>query len=222
MHIPAAQDGLTGTFYAMGWEVETVDSLTTISHDGDHGNFHADMALTSDGWGIVLMTNANSLWAGGRPGGIITGVTSLLRGQQPLANEGIIILRGIYLGIIGIVALQIIGMVWSLMTLRRWFRNTQPDRRPRGWLNIGWRVVLPLAVNLFLGFVLTVGLPAILPGGVSLQGFLLLYPDLGYTMVMSGVVAFIWIIRTALAYFALRGARPGERIATRKPALAQK
>jgi hypothetical protein len=32
-----------------------------------------------------------------------------------------------------------------------------------------------------------------------------MYPDLGYAMVMSGVIAFIWIIRTVLAYFALAG-----------------
>jgi hypothetical protein len=98
-----------------------------------------------------------------------------------------------------------IGMVWSLVELRRWFRNSQPDRRPRGWLRVGWHLVLPLVVNLFLGFVLTVGLPAILPGGLSLQAFVFMYPDLGYAMVMSGVIAFIWIIRTVLAYFALAG-----------------
>jgi hypothetical protein len=80
-------------------------------------------------------------------------------------------------------------------------------------------------VNLFLGFVLTVGLPAVLPGGVSLQGFVFLYPDLGYAMVTSGVVAFVWIIRTVLAYFALRSGKPGERVSAQKPvkpALAQK
>jgi hypothetical protein len=183
------------------------------------------MSLTSDGWGIVIMMNANSLWAAGRPGGIGMGVISLLRGQQPPANEGIFIIRAVYLGIMGIVALQIIGMVWSLATLRRWFRNSQPDRRPRGWLRVGWHVVLPLVVNLFLGFVLTVGLPAVLPGGVSLQGFVFLYPDLGYAMVTSGVVAFVWIIRTVLAYFALRSGKPGERVSAQKPvkpALAQK
>ena len=218
MHTPATRDG--DSFYAIGWEVETVDGLTIITHNGDHGNFHADMTLTSDGWGVVMMTNTNSLWAAGRPGGIRTGVISLLRGQQPAVNDGEPVLRGIVLGIMGIVALQIVGMVWSLVTLRRWFRNSQPDRRPRGWLKVGWHVVLPLVVNLFLGFAVTVGVPAVL--GVSLQGFIFVYPDLGYTMAMSGVVAFIWIIRTVLAYFALRGAKAGELTATRNPALAQK
>ena len=223
MHTPAIRDGNTEEFYAMGWEVETVDGLTTVSHNGDHGNFHADMTLTSDGWGIVMMTNANSLWAAGRPGGIATGVISLLRGQQPPANEGEPILRVIVLGIMGIVALQIIGMILSLVTLRRWFRNSQPDRRPRGWLRVGWRVVLPLVVNLFLAFAIITGFPAVF--GVPVLGVVFLYPDLGYSMVISGVVAFIWIIRTVLAYFALRSAKPTELIGPQKrvrPALAQK
>ena len=220
MHTPAALEGNTKSFYAMGWEVETVDGLPIITHNGDYGGFHADMTLTSDGWGIVMMTNANSLWAAYRPGGIRTGVISLLRGQQPPVNEGKPALRAIVLGIMGIVALQIIGMVWSLVTLRRWFRNSQPDRRPRGWLRVGWHVVLPLVVNLLLGFVITVVVPALL--GASLQGFVFVYPDLGYTMAMSGVIAFVWIIRTVLAYFALRGANSGALIVVRKPALVQK
>ena len=202
MHTPAARDGDTESFYAMGWEVETVDGLALITHNGDYGGFHADMTLTSDGWGIVMMMNANSLWAAGRPGGIHTGVLSLLRGQQPAVNKGQPALRAIVLGIMSIVVLQLIGMVWSLATLRRWFRNSPSDRRPRGWVRVGWHVVVPLVVNLCLGFAVTVGVPAVL--GVSLLGIMFVYPDLGYTMAMSGVVAFVWLIRTVLAYFALR------------------
>jgi hypothetical protein len=80
-------------------------------------------------------------------------------------------------------------------------------------------------VNVILGFLFTVGLPAIMPGGLSLQGFIVVYPDVGYALVTSGVVAFLWILRTVLAYFALRGGEQsglpltGKRV---KPALAQK
>jgi hypothetical protein len=195
----------------MGWEVKTVDGLQVITHNGDYGGFHADMTLTSDSWGIVIMTNANSLWAAGRPGEIHTGVISLLRGQQPSANAGSLFIRVLVLSIMSIVALQVIGIVWSLVTLCQWFRNSQPDRRPRGWLRVGWHVVLPLVVNLFLGFAVAVGVPAVL--GTSVQGVMFVYSDLGYTMALSGVVAFIFIIRTALAYFALRGAKQSEPIA---------
>jgi CubicO group peptidase (beta-lactamase class C family) len=222
MHTPVARDGNTGTFYAMGWEVETVNGITVLSHNGHNMNYIGRMLLPGDGRGIVMMTNANSLLAATRATGIPAGVASLLSGGQPSANDGVLIIRIIYLGVMGIVALQIIGMISSLVTLRRWFRNSQPDRRPLGWLRVGWHVVLPLVVNLILGFVFTVGLPAILPGGVSLQGFVFGYPDVGYAMVMSGVVAFVWIIRTVLAYFALRGARPGELITAQRQVLVQK
>jgi CubicO group peptidase (beta-lactamase class C family) len=223
MHTPAIRDVNTEEFYAMGWEVETVDGLTIVSHNGDHGNFHADMSLTSDGWGVVMMTNANGLLITGRPGGITKGVISLLRGQQPPANEGVVVFRVIILGIMGIVVLQIIGMIWSLVTLRGWFRNSQPDRRPHGWRRVGRQVVLPLVMNLLLGFVITVGFPAFF--GVSVPGFVFVYPDLGYAMVISGIVAFIWIIRTVLAYFALRSANPTEITGPQtrvSPALSQK
>lgn len=200
MHTPPAN--VKETAYAMGWEVQRENGLPLITHNGDYGGFHADMTLTSDGWGIVVMTNANSLWAAGRPGGIRTGVLSLLRGQQPAANEGFLFLRVLVLGIMSIVGLQFIGMVGSWVTLWRWFQPALAVARPCGWRRIGWRVITPLVVNLCLGFVITVAVPALLE--VSLQGLIFVYPDLGYAMAASGVIAFVWLIRTALAYFALR------------------
>jgi hypothetical protein len=222
MHTPAIRDGDSETFYAMGWDVETVNGLTALSHNGHNPNYIGTMLMPGDGWGIVMMTNANSLLAATRATGIPTGVASLLSGGQPPANKGEPIVRMIYWGIIGIVALQVIGMVLSLVTLLRWFRNSQPDRRPRGWLRVGWYIVLPLVVNIFLAYGLMVILPSMMPGGLSLQGFLFVYPDLGYAMLTSGVVAFIWIIRTVLAYFALHTGNQSQPIPASKPALAQK
>ena len=222
MHTPAARVGDTEEFYGMGWEVKTVNGLIALSHNGHNPNYIGTMLLPGNGWGIVMMTNANSLLAATRATGIPAGVASLLSGGQPPANTGVPFILAFYWGIMSIVALQIIGMVWSLVTLRRWFRNSQPDRRPRGWLRVGWHVVLPLVVNLFLAYGLMVVLPSIMPGGVSLQGFLFVYPDVGSAMMTSGVVAFVWIIRTVLAYFALRGAKSGELITAQKPALAHK
>ena len=119
-----------------------------------------------------------------------------------------------------IIALSIIGMLWSLAALWRWYRNSQPDRRPYGWLKIMWHVVLPLVINLLLGVAITITIPAGL--GVSVRGLMFVDPDFGYTMAMSGVVAFVWIIRTVLAYFALRGVTRRELSTVQKPVLAQK
>lgn len=202
MHTPAVRVNDSESFYAMGWEVQSGNELPLLTHSGDYGGFHADMTLTSDDWGIVVMTNANSLWAAGRPGGIRMGILSLLRGQQPAANEGFLFLRVLVIGIMSVVALQIIGMVWAWVTLWRWFQPSLAVERPHGWRRIGWCVIAPLVVNLFLGFVITVAIPALLE--VSLQGLIFVYPDLGYSMAASGVVTFAWLIRSTLAYFALR------------------
>lgn len=204
MHAPAARVADTDSFYAMGWEVETVDGSTILSHSGHHANYVAKMLMAGDGRGIVVMTNANSLLAATRATGIPAGVASLLSGQQPPANDGVPAIRMIYWGIISIVALQLIGMAWSLVMLWRWSRDSHPVRRPRGWLGVVWHIVLPFVLNLMLAILLTMVVPAILPGGLSLRGIIFLYPDLGYAMATSAVVAFIWIIRTVLAFNALR------------------
>lgn len=201
MHTPAVRVNDSESFYAMGWEVQQHE-LPIITHSGDYGGFHADMTLTSDGWGIVVMTNANSLWAAGRPNGIRMGVLSLLRGQLPAANEGFLFLRVLVFAIMSIVGLQIIGMVWSWVTLWRWYQGSPAVERPHGWRQIGWSVVAPLILNLGLGYVITVAVPALLE--VSLSGLIFVYPDLGYAMAASGVVAFLWLIRTALAFFVWR------------------
>jgi hypothetical protein len=59
-------------------------------------------------------------------------------------------------------------------------------------------------VNLALGYVFMVGLPGFF--GIPLRGVVMLYPDFGSALLTSGFVALIWIIRTVLAYLALRGA----------------
>jgi hypothetical protein len=66
-----------------------------------------------------------------------------------------------------------------------------------------WQVVLPFALNLAHGFVFLVGLPAMF--GATL-GYLCLYvPDFGYTLIVSGTVALIWVIvRTLLVWRLLR------------------
>jgi uncharacterized membrane protein len=75
-------------------------------------------------------------------------------------------------------------------------------------------------VNLLLGLAVTVGIPAVL--GASLHGIMFVYPDFGYTMALSGVIAFVWIIRTVLAYFALRAGKQNGLISAQKSALARK
>jgi hypothetical protein len=67
---------------------------------------------------------------------------------------------------------------------------------------VALRVGVPLVSNVGWGLFMLIGLPELL---YPLSPTLLLVPDLGYLVVVSGVVALSWgILRTLLAYLVLR------------------
>ena len=103
--------------------------------------------------------------------------------------------------LVAVDTILLIGMIWSVVALRRWY--TRPERRPRGWFKVGWHVVMPLVVYLVWALVCLIGLPLLLRW--PLEGLLFMAPDFGYTLVLSGVVALAWgVLRTVLVIFVLR------------------
>jgi CubicO group peptidase (beta-lactamase class C family) len=201
---PAIPLGSADTFYAMGLDVGPIDGVPTISHDGSMFNFHANMVLIPEGhWGIMLLENAENLpdeFGPQRLQGIAAGVTNLLIGRQPPPAASNWFLLILYSAILGIIVVQALGMLRSVALLRRW-RARSADR-PRGWLRIGRRVVLPLVLNLSWALLILVGMRRVFgPLPVLMLGM----PDLGPLLVGSGVVALGWsIVRTMLAFRVLR------------------
>jgi hypothetical protein len=158
------------------------------------------MALVpEEGWGVVLLSNANNVPATARFQTIVPGVINLLAGRQPTVEHvyDSLIVHSV---VVGIVVLQIMGMTRSVVLLRRW--RSQPQRRPAGRLGRGWHIALPLALNLLWALFILVGLPRLF---APLPALMLGIPDLGYLLVASGLVALGWgILRTVWVYFALR------------------
>jgi CubicO group peptidase (beta-lactamase class C family) len=202
---PAVPIGASAdTFYAMGLDIGQINGVPTVSHDGSMFNFHANLVLIPEGrWGIILLENAENIpdeFGPQRLQGIAAGVTSLLIGRQPppaASSQFVLIL---YSAILGIIVAQALGMLRSIALLRRW--RTRPADHSRGWLGIGWRVVLPLVFNLSWALLILVGLPRVFaPLPALMRGM----PDLGPLLVGSGVVALGWsIVRSVLVYVALR------------------
>jgi CubicO group peptidase (beta-lactamase class C family) len=206
MHAPAVRRR-GELFYGMGWFVVPVDGTPVIWHGGDGTNFHSNMMLAPDGqWGVVLLENAqNNMDGGDRMLQTAFGVISLLMGHQPPAAESESFYQLILMVILGITVLMVIGMIRSIVVLRRW--RTQPGRRPHGRRGIIWHVVVPLVLHLGLALLFLVGLPQLLFQS-SLPPFFLWLPDFGYTLLVSGVFALGWgILRTVLAVLVLR--KPG-------------
>jgi len=203
MHAPAVRRR-GDQFYGMGWLVVPVNGAPVIWHGGDGTNFHSTMILAPKGqWGVVLLENAQNVLDGGdRMHQTAFGVLSLLAGRQPPAAESNNVLQLILLVLVGITALMVIGMIRSIVVLRRW--RTQPGCRPHGRRGILWHVVLPLVLHLALALLFLVGLPQVLFQS-PLPPFFLWLPDYGYTLLIGGLLALVWaVVRTMLAYAALR------------------
>jgi CubicO group peptidase (beta-lactamase class C family) len=205
MHRPAVKEGEKDIFYGMGWERRSTPSgVPVIQHDGTNSNFYADMVLEPEGrWGVVILSNFNSFnLNGGRLQGLSSGVISLLHGQAPpdvpMPHHPILASAMLLVAVVSV--LQVLGIARSVVLLRRW--RTQPNRRPRRRWVVALRVGVPLVLNVGWGLFMLIGYPQLL---YPLSATLLLVPDLGYLVVVSGVVALSWGVgRTVLAYFALR------------------
>jgi CubicO group peptidase (beta-lactamase class C family) len=205
MHRPAVKEGDRDNFYGMGWERRsTLGGVPIIQHDGTNSNFYADMVLEPEGrWGVVILANFNSFnLNGGRLQALSGGVISQLHGQAPpdvpMPHHPILASAMLLVAIVSV--LQVLGIARSLVLFSRW--RTQPHRRPRRRWVVALRVGMPLVLNMGWGLFMLIGYPSLL---YPLSATLLLVPDLGYLVVVSGVVALSWgIVRTVLAYFALR------------------
>ena len=132
--------------------------------------------------------------------GIANGVAGMLIGEEPPApsssSRSLWVVYGVVLGIL---VMQVVGMVRSVRTIRRWRVDpaatpdgSPADRAPRGPAPAG---------ELDLGPLVLVGLPQVIRA--PLPAVLMGLPDLGYPLVASAVLAFgwglaraIWAIRT--------------------------
>ena len=207
MHQGTAEMGPHSS-YGMGWEDTELSGVPVVRHNGDTGNFHANMILApGSGWGVVvLMNGSNHLELDGM-NQIANGVMARLLGvespPEPF-NEA----KALFFVVLAVGALQVLAIVRSVVLARRWRR--QPERRPHGVLRIGLRVVVPVVVNL-----LWAGICLLLPWFlVRTPLSIMVVTDNGLVQVLSGVVALVWgvVLRPVVVLLALRtkGAQPGD------------
>ena len=95
---------------------------------------------------------------------------------------------------------HVVGIIQSMGKLHRW--RAQPARRPHGWRGLVWHVAVPVVLNLIPALLFLVGAPQLFG---PLSFLIYVSPDLGYVMLVSGVVALGWsALRTGLAFLVLR------------------
>jgi len=216
MHRPAVPTPEADTSYGMGWDVGPVNGIPAVSHQGETFNFHANIVLIpgSERGVVVLMNAENSpdLFIRGRMKTVADGVASLLQGQAPPSPPSSIGIFLFYAALLGMIVLQVGGMIRSAVALRR-------RRVPTGWFGPKLRTGVALALNLAWALLVLVLLPK--QFGVPLLTLTQGLPDLAYTLLVSGVIALGWgVIRTVWAYFAFRKSGKAELNAPHGPAVA--
>ena len=215
LHTPAVEVG-PSEFYAMGWMIRQTNGVANIAHGGETFSEHALLIQVPDGeWGIALVTNGLPALHLERLERISVGVMSLITGHPlpPLTPEPE---QRVLLTILAVMAVQGIGLVWSIVLLRRW--RTQPERRPRPTIG-AIRVLVPLLANLTLLW--AIGNEA---AGLTPDSVLLIRQfggDIGWALLISGTVALGWgvILRPTLAALTLHP-RPNSAAKTQPPSPA--
>ncbi len=194
MQRPAIPKGTLDTSWGFGWEIGPINGIPAVYRYGDGPMAHAKIVLIPESlWGVVVLENAEPLLAkflgDRRIDQTAEGVASLLLGVQPPAARTGSSIWVVYGFLLALVAAEFFGLRRSVLALRHW--RAHPERRPRGWWGVVWKILLPFAVYLALGLALLVGLPRLLPFR-SLAGLLFVLPDIGYIFLVSGVVAMAW------------------------------
>jgi CubicO group peptidase (beta-lactamase class C family) len=203
MHRPAAEWEMMGASlgqYGMGWIIEDCDQVRIVSHSGIVPNFFAYMAiLPEQNQGLVLFLNADHfLMSNLALLEVGVGASTLLAGFRPDPVRWGIVIPWVLRGQLLLPAMQILGVVATLLRLRRWRKlsNSRPSQRRMWLLHILPSMITNMAVA---------GIPIALIVS-PLRGFLLFFaPDFTWIARICGSFAGIWmVVRTGLILRTLR------------------
>jgi CubicO group peptidase (beta-lactamase class C family) len=218
MQQPAIARGIPDTSWGLGWEIGPINGIPAVYRWGNGSNLHGKIVLIPEsGWGVVVLENTYPLLArmlgDRRIDQTAEGVASLLLGIQPPEPKTGTSIWIVYGFVLVFVTAEFFGLRRSVLALRRW--RAQPERRPRGGWGVVWQILLPFVVYLALGLALLIGLPRLIFG--SLANLLIALPDIGYVLLVSGVIAIAWsFLWLTLAFFPFRRINPpipsGERV----------
>jgi CubicO group peptidase (beta-lactamase class C family) len=161
MHSPVAAAGLSaqGGGYGMGWFAGPRAHIAhTVWHNGSAGGFHSMVLMLPDsGWGIVVLTNAESLLYEmlGRIDVIADGVAAqLINTNQPGTIAGLYVAFDVL--VVLLIALQ-------LRTIVRLLRRPAGIPHRKGRIRTAlWEIVIPAWRELLVPTSILLGLPAVL------------------------------------------------------------
>jgi CubicO group peptidase (beta-lactamase class C family) len=183
LHAPSIPVAEGDHYYALGWNVNTVDGIPVLYHSGDTGNFHAVAFLMPDSnSGVIVLTNASGFeqYTSGATDAIGVGIFNMLNGKPPAAVSVPFLVRFLYWAILLTPVVQIFGILFV------W--------RKRQGMRV-WPLVLTVILNLGLVFFILRQSQNRMP----LPSLIEFNPELGYLSIAVAVLGIGWsVIYTAM------------------------
>ncbi len=181
LHAPAISKG-GGQYYAMGWNVGTVEGISYLVHAGDAGRNHAIVILMPDrNSGLVLLANASGFVQSEQVNDMGREVFNMLTGKPAAPVTLPLSFRLQYWGLLLTPLLQILGIafVW----------------RKRQHIN-AFGLLLTVILNLAVVF----SLFEFSLGRMPLPSMLVFDPDVGYALVIIAALGIGWSMTFAMMF----------------------
>lgn len=224
LHSPAAEIDPEHA-YAMGWVVRPYwEALAVagapatsyalpalIEHEGASPTAHAYVGLVPErGWGFAVLMNTYD-WLDGSPyGHVEQGIQRLLAGKEPLpafAGPDPIVRNSRNIAI-GLLALELVSLAWSVRVIRRWRRTGGALPARRMALAI---VTVPLLLDAVVLALVVLYIPTAF--GASLTEALTFQPDAPWVLLPLLLLAALWGPARTITLVSLRTRTRPERAA---------
>jgi len=173
LHAPAIPT-VGGQYYAMGWNVGTVEGISYLAHAGDAGRNHAIVILMPDrNSGLVLLANASGFVQSEQVNDMGRELFYMLMGKPAVTVTLPVSLRLQYWGLLLTPLLQIIGIAFIL--------------RKHQKIN-----VLGFLLTILLNLAVVFSLFGFSLSRMPLLSMLVFGPDIGYALVIIAVLGIGW------------------------------
>jgi len=196
MHQPAVDTGFKDMFYAFGWRTLDVEGEPSVRHGGDASNFHSDLAFSpTRGWGVAVVTNYTGLPVAHILNEPVNEVLRMASGYDTgyAAQDA----SGLIMLVWGLIILLVIlnSAIWGIFYWRRWRHGRQ--------LRLVWHLILPLAVDILLIWLILFFVPNLLETTLSIMR--VFAPDLTLILLACAVVVGVTAVARVVVYIAFAG-----------------
>jgi CubicO group peptidase (beta-lactamase class C family) len=186
MHQPAVETLEKGMFYAFGWRTNLVEGEPVVRHGGDAPSFHSNISFSpAHGWGVAILMNAFGFPQSAALNEPVNEVMLLASGYD--AGQPVDDLATVFYILWSVAIISAALNLLFLWTLHRHINNG-------GQFRLNRNLLLPLAINLGILWLLFIGFPSSMDSDYSVMFVYL--PDTSLIFLVSaGVIVLTMFLR---------------------------